>query len=701
MLELALVRWALEQLRGHGFEPVIPPRARARAGALRHRLPARHRAADLPPARGRAVPGRHLGGRARLAARRRDPRRPGALPLRYAGFSPCFRREAGAAGKDTRGIFRVHQFDKVEMFSFVDRRARRRRARADPRDRGGDPRRARDPLPRGQHRRRRARRLGGQEVRLRGLAARPGALPRADLLLEHDRLPGAPPGDPRALRRRPSGHGGTRSTAQPSPSGARSSRCSRTTSARTARSPCPRASSSSARRQSSPPSLLRSAPSARRRARAGGAGAQSRRYAAAGAGSSIVNTAPPSRALRARTLPPCAATIAATIARPRPAPALPALAPGLGAPEALEDARPARPSGRPGPWSRTSIAHVARPRAPTATARSACRRGCARARCASGWRAPGAAGRASPLTTRPPVRRHARSRDRGDRARASARRRAAAVRGRPARAGSAASRPGGRASAGPRPGRPCAPPPARSAPSPSRCPRCRWPPPSGTARRSRGSRPAACAARARRRRGSAAAGPRSPRRSANACSICPSIAFSARPRRPTSVRWSAGLTRRDRSPAAIAPAVAPIRSSGRRPTRITSQAKAASASSTRGDHEQLDVAAAGQRLADVGQRDRDRHRAGAGVAHLAQHAVLQARAGVGVHRDQPGVGRRRQRDVGRQLRRRAALAAELGTASPCHRRRCRCRRCRTAGRAPGRAGRRRCPARRPCRWAAP
>ncbi|MFJ3654739.1 serine--tRNA ligase [Streptomyces nigra] len=42
------------------------------------------------------------------------------LPLRYAGFSPCFRREAGSHGKDTRGIFRVHQFDKVEMFSFVD-----------------------------------------------------------------------------------------------------------------------------------------------------------------------------------------------------------------------------------------------------------------------------------------------------------------------------------------------------------------------------------------------------------------------------------------------------------------------------------------------------------------------------------------------------------------------------------------------------
>jgi seryl-tRNA synthetase len=40
------------------------------------------------------------------------------LPLRYAAYSPCFRREAGAAGKDTRGMFRVHQFDKVEMFVY-------------------------------------------------------------------------------------------------------------------------------------------------------------------------------------------------------------------------------------------------------------------------------------------------------------------------------------------------------------------------------------------------------------------------------------------------------------------------------------------------------------------------------------------------------------------------------------------------------
>jgi seryl-tRNA synthetase len=42
------------------------------------------------------------------------------LPKRYVGFSTCFRREAGSYGKDTRGIFRVHQFDKVEMFSFIE-----------------------------------------------------------------------------------------------------------------------------------------------------------------------------------------------------------------------------------------------------------------------------------------------------------------------------------------------------------------------------------------------------------------------------------------------------------------------------------------------------------------------------------------------------------------------------------------------------
>ena len=60
------------------------------------------------------------------------------LPLRYAGFSPCFRREAGSYGKDTRGIFRVHWFDKVEMFSFVAPEDAARRAPAAARVGEGD-----------------------------------------------------------------------------------------------------------------------------------------------------------------------------------------------------------------------------------------------------------------------------------------------------------------------------------------------------------------------------------------------------------------------------------------------------------------------------------------------------------------------------------------------------------------------------------
>ena len=59
------------------------------------------------------------------------------LPIRYVAYSPCFRREAGAAGKDTRGILRVHQFDKVEMVCFERPDDSRRRARVDDRARGG------------------------------------------------------------------------------------------------------------------------------------------------------------------------------------------------------------------------------------------------------------------------------------------------------------------------------------------------------------------------------------------------------------------------------------------------------------------------------------------------------------------------------------------------------------------------------------
>jgi seryl-tRNA synthetase len=118
MLELALVRWALEKLRSHGFEPVIPPvlvRERALFGT--GFLPdTEQQIYSLPSDE------LYLAGTSEVAlASLHDGEILDAesLPLRYAGFSPCFRREAGAAGKDTRGIFRVHQFDKVEMFSFV------------------------------------------------------------------------------------------------------------------------------------------------------------------------------------------------------------------------------------------------------------------------------------------------------------------------------------------------------------------------------------------------------------------------------------------------------------------------------------------------------------------------------------------------------------------------------------------------------
>jgi seryl-tRNA synthetase len=119
MVELALVRFALEKLRGHGFEPVIPPvlvreRALYGTGFLPDTEQQIYRLADdeLYLVGTSEVALASLHDEEILPAER--------LPLRYAGFSPCFRREAGAAGKDTRGIFRVHQFDKVEMFSFVE-----------------------------------------------------------------------------------------------------------------------------------------------------------------------------------------------------------------------------------------------------------------------------------------------------------------------------------------------------------------------------------------------------------------------------------------------------------------------------------------------------------------------------------------------------------------------------------------------------
>jgi len=118
MLELALVRYALEKLIGLGFEPVIPP--------VLVRAPALYGTGMLPDTEQQIyrVPEDDLyligTSEVSLASLHRDEILSAEdLPLRYAGFSTCFRREAGAAGKDTRGIFRVHQFDKVEMFCFV------------------------------------------------------------------------------------------------------------------------------------------------------------------------------------------------------------------------------------------------------------------------------------------------------------------------------------------------------------------------------------------------------------------------------------------------------------------------------------------------------------------------------------------------------------------------------------------------------
>src|ERR1700733_7168491 len=119
MLELALVRFAIELVRAEGHEPVVPP-VLVREEALEG-------TGFLPEARDQIYEIEKdelfLTGTSEVALAGLHADQildAGALPLRYCGFSTCFRREAGAAGRDTRGIFRVHQFDKVEMFSFVE-----------------------------------------------------------------------------------------------------------------------------------------------------------------------------------------------------------------------------------------------------------------------------------------------------------------------------------------------------------------------------------------------------------------------------------------------------------------------------------------------------------------------------------------------------------------------------------------------------
>lgn len=117
-LELALVTMAMDQARAAGFTQVIAPslvrpRAMDGTGFLGQA------ADDVYRIEGEEL---YLVGTSEvaMAAYHSDEILDGAaLPLRYASFSPCFRKEAGSHGKDTRGIFRVHWFDKVEMFVYT------------------------------------------------------------------------------------------------------------------------------------------------------------------------------------------------------------------------------------------------------------------------------------------------------------------------------------------------------------------------------------------------------------------------------------------------------------------------------------------------------------------------------------------------------------------------------------------------------
>ncbi|MDP9295249.1 MAG: serine--tRNA ligase [Actinomycetota bacterium] len=118
MVQWALVRFALDTLTAKGFTPVIPP-VLVREEAL-------YGTGFLPSSAEQIYATRdddlYLVGTSEVplaALHMEEILDAGRLPLRYAGYSTCFRREAGTYGKDMKGIFRVHQFDKVEMFTFT------------------------------------------------------------------------------------------------------------------------------------------------------------------------------------------------------------------------------------------------------------------------------------------------------------------------------------------------------------------------------------------------------------------------------------------------------------------------------------------------------------------------------------------------------------------------------------------------------
>jgi seryl-tRNA synthetase len=117
ILEFGLVRYAFDRLIGAGFTPMVPP-VLVREQALYGTgfFPGDREQVYSVPADDLFLVGTS---EVSLAAYHTDEIFDAdQLPLRYAGFSSCFRREAGTYGKDTQGLFRVHQFDKVEMFVF-------------------------------------------------------------------------------------------------------------------------------------------------------------------------------------------------------------------------------------------------------------------------------------------------------------------------------------------------------------------------------------------------------------------------------------------------------------------------------------------------------------------------------------------------------------------------------------------------------
>ena len=119
LLETKLMGWALSRIAEAGFTPItVPAIAREQAFLNQGQFPGhREETYELPN------DDLWLAGTAEVvltSLHAGEIIEADKLPVLYAGFSPCFRREAGAAGRDTRGIFRVHQFDKVEMFSFVE-----------------------------------------------------------------------------------------------------------------------------------------------------------------------------------------------------------------------------------------------------------------------------------------------------------------------------------------------------------------------------------------------------------------------------------------------------------------------------------------------------------------------------------------------------------------------------------------------------